>query len=92
MIGSGEKVDLSYFDAANSSKNVIRIKPVYFLILLVVLIAFVILILIGRRVYDNFYLIRHKLSAKKEQRERYKQYKRMKRRKTNLSFRGKKKY
>ena len=92
LIASGEKVDLSYFDAANSSKSVIRIKPVYFLILLVVLIALVILILIGRRVYDNFYRIRHKLSAKKEQRERYKQYKRMKRRKTNLSFRGKKKY
>ena len=78
LLKSGAKVDLSYFDE-NSRQNVesdiIRIKPVYFLWVLVLIAVIILSIFMFRRISDNIYVLKHKWSIKKEQRERFREHK-----------------
>lgn len=81
LLKSGAKVDLSYFDE-NSRQNVesdiIRIKPVYFLWVLILISVIILSIFMFRRVSDNIYVLKHKWSIKKKQRERFSEHKREK--------------
>ena len=98
LLKSGAKVDLSYFDE-NSRQNVesdiIRIKPVYFLWVLVLIAVIILSIFMFRRISDNIYVLKHKWSIKKEQRERFREHKlerKQRRRRDNLKFSGRHKY
>ncbi len=98
LLKSGAKVDLSYFDE-NSRQNVesdiIRIKPVYFLWVLVLISVIILSIFMIRRISDNIYVLKHKWSIKKEQRERFREHKlerKQRRRRDNLKFSGRHKY
>jgi serine-type D-Ala-D-Ala carboxypeptidase (penicillin-binding protein 5/6) len=98
LLKSGAKVDLSYFDE-NSRQNVesdiIRIKPVYFLWVLVLIAVIILSIFMFRRVSDNIYVLKHKWSIKKKQRERFSEHKlerKRRRRRDNLKFSGRHKY
>ena len=98
LLKSGAKVDLSYFDE-NSRQNVesdiIRIKPVYFLWVLVLIAVIILSIFMIRRISDNIYVLKHKWSIKKEQRERFREHKlerKQRRRRDNLKFSGRHKY
>lgn len=51
--------------------DIIRIKPVYFLWVLVLIAVIILSIFMIRRISDNIYVFKHKWSIKKEQRERF---------------------
>lgn len=94
LLKSGESVDLSYYDSGKDKNgDIIRIKPVYILVLLLMIAALVLLLYLGRKASENFYLVKHKWEVKREQRKRFmehKQKRRRRRKKDNLSFRDRK--
>lgn len=98
LLKSGAKVDLSYFDEnsrQNLESDIIRIKPVYFLWVLVLIAVIILSIFMFRRISDNIYVLKHKWSIKKEQRERFREHKlerKQRRRRDNLKFSGRHKY
>lgn len=63
-----------------SDIKVVRIKPVMIVVVLLAIAALAALIYFGRRLFDNFYIIRHNLSAKWMQRNRFREIRRKKRR------------
>ena len=73
VILSNAKVEENYFDGSNkpSDINVIEIKPVYILIVIGVIVGILAIILLIKRLYDNFYVILHDMSVKKERRKRF---------------------
>lgn len=54
-----------------SDENVVIIKPYYFLILLFVIFILMVVILIGKKFYDNFYVIRHNMEVKRYEKNRF---------------------
>ena len=73
VVLSNAKVEEDYFEGQEvpSEVNVILIKPIYIVLALVGIIALVVIILIGKRLYDNYYVIRHDMEVKKQRRERF---------------------
>lgn len=70
---SNAKVEEDYFSGKDkpSDVNVILIKPVYILMILGVMVGIVATILIGKRIYDNYYVIRHDMEVKRKRRQRF---------------------
>ncbi len=71
-------------------KKVVQIKPAMIAGVILIIAALVASIYFGKRLFDNFYVIRHKMQAKKEQKDRFKEIKRRKmkkRSKKNRLFR-----
>lgn len=93
LVQSGASVDLSAY--ANSSKasseNTIKVKPVYVVAVVVLVIILALMIYFGRKLFENYYVIKHKRAVKKEQRARFKEQKekRKRRKRRDLSFRKK---
>ena len=93
LVKSDAKVDLSYFD--NSTKNeksdIIKIKPFYIFAVLFIIAFIIAAVIVGRKISDNFYVLRHNISVKKEQKERFRiqKKKRRRRKKYELSFKEK---
>ena len=91
MVGSVEivpaKVSLteSYFDKQTiveeePTQNVVKVKPV-FLVAIVVAFAILIFLLCSiKRLYDNYYMIRHDLEVKRERRNRFRPVEKRRRR------------
>lgn len=73
VVLSQAEVEENYFDGEEkpSDKNVIEIKPSYIAIGLAVLIVVVALIIVGKKLYDNFYVILHDMEVRKQRRERF---------------------
>ena len=73
IVLSNAKVEENYFNGPEkpSDVNVIEIKPSYILIALGILIVVGAIILLGKRLYDNFYVILHDMEVKKQRRERF---------------------
>lgn len=55
----------------SSDKNVIEIKTSHILMVLGILVGIVAVIIVGKLLYDNYYLIRHDIKIKKERKERF---------------------
>ena len=78
IVPSGEKVDIDYFDKdANQIKdsNVIKIKLLYVILVIVGIIILVVIVYYLKKLYENFYLIRHNMKMKRIQRDRFKEKK-----------------
>ena len=73
VVLSNPEIEENYFEGGESpsDKNVIEIKPVYIVIVVAALVAIVILILVGKRLYDNFYVILHDMEVRKQRKERF---------------------
>lgn len=73
VVFSKAEVDENYFDAERKSngKNVIEIKPSTILSVLGIILALVAVVLVGKRLYDNFYVILHDMEVKKQRRARF---------------------
>ena len=73
VVFSDAKVDGNYFDgqAEEDDTKVIVIKPSYIAIGLGILLAVVVLIVVGKRLYDNYYVIKHDMEVRKQRRERF---------------------
>ena len=59
-------------------KKVVQIKPIMIFAAIFIIVAIVASIYFGKRLFDNFYVIRHKLLAKKEQKDRFREIKKRK--------------
>ncbi len=58
--------------------KVVKIKPIWILLILLMIAGGIGLIYLGRKLCDNFYLIRHRILEKRNQKDRFKQIKRKK--------------
>lgn len=73
VVLSNAQVEENYFDREEkpSDVNVIEIKPIYIVLGVAILIGVVALILVGKRLYDNFYVILHDMEVRKQRKERF---------------------
>ena len=73
VVLSNAKVEEDYFEGQEnqSDVNVVVIKPGYILMVLGIIAVAVAVILGAKRLYDNFYVIRHDMEVKKQRRERF---------------------
>lgn len=73
VVLSKTEVEENYFDGEEkpSDVNVIEIKPASILLVLGIVLAIGAIILVGKRLYDNFYVILHDMEVKKQRRERF---------------------
>ena len=84
IVATGAKVDNSYFDeqpdSTEQGDNVrtVNIKPITFVFVFVAALALVLLIYFGKKLYDNFYVIRHNLQVRRSERARFRVNKRKK--------------
>ena len=80
---TGAKVEENYFDRKQDNtkkkENVIWIRPVYIVLGILGCAFFVLIIFLVKRVYDNFYLIRHKHEMRRIEKARFKVNNRKKR-------------
>ncbi len=90
VVFSNAVVEENYFDGEKktSDVNVIEIKPSYILSVLAIIVAIGAVVLVGKKLYDNFYVILHDMEVKKQRRERFRPIarKRRKRRKSDRMF------
>ena len=89
---TGAKVDENYFNQkpgqTKQDGNVIWVRPVYIVLGIFGIIALIWMIFLIKKLYDNFYLIRHKHELRKIEKERFKVNDRKKRyRKKDRLFR-----
>lgn len=69
---SGAKVESEFYkDEPEAEKKVIKISPFIFVMIIILLIVLAALALAGKKIYDNFYVIRHNMSVKKERKDRF---------------------
>ena len=73
VVFSNAKVEEDYFAGQEkpSEVNVLVIKPAYVFMVFALIVAGVAVILVGKRLYDNYYVIRHDMEVKKQRRERF---------------------
>lgn len=73
VVLSNAKVEENYFEnqGNTSDVNVILIKPGYILLILGGIIGTGVIIFIGKRLYDNFYVIRHDMEVKRQRKARF---------------------
>jgi hypothetical protein len=94
IVPSGVTVGENYFNtnASQVDKEVhtVKIKPIYIILGILCLIALVIIILILKKVYDNYYLIRHNMEIRRQRQSRFRPVNRKResmRRRRNRRFR-----
>jgi hypothetical protein len=70
--------------------HTVKITPIYIILGILCLIALVIIILILKKVYDNYYLIRHNMEIRRQRQSRFRPVNRKResmRRRRNRRFR-----
>ena len=84
VVLSQAEVEENYFNGEEkpSDKNVIEVKPSYIAIGLGILIAVTALIIVGKKLYDNFYVIIHDMEVRKQRRERFRPISRKRKRRS----------
>ena len=76
IVASGVKVEENYFDYAqedkqDTGKNVVKIKPLNIVAVVLGVFVLVIIIILCKRLYDNYYVILHNMEVKRQRRERF---------------------
>lgn len=76
IVTTGAKAPETYFEALEDqppeeTPRVIVIRPVFILLTLLLIVLVVLLIYSAKRLYDNYYYIRHRMEVRREQRERF---------------------
>ena len=75
IVTTGAKVEESYFEkqmpAQEEDLRVIEIHPAMILLIVLGLAVIGVLIYLGKKLYDNFYVIRHKREVRRAQKERF---------------------
>lgn len=82
IVKIGAKVKDNYYVNTDSgqkkNERVIRIDPAWLIVAGVVIVAAVVLLFLAKRAYDNFYVIRHQIKTKKNDKMRFSEKKRKK--------------
>lgn len=80
---TGAKVEENLFEkkqhTLKQDSNIIWVRPIYIVIGMFVIAAVIVIIFLGKKVYDNFYVIRHKYQMRKVEKARFKVSRRKKR-------------
>ncbi len=76
VVPSELDVEDNYFEYSKkreeeSEVNIIKIKPTVIFLILLIIAVIGVLVFIGKRLYDNFYVILHDMSVKKQRRARF---------------------
>lgn len=76
IVASGSKVEESYFQYAKEreeeqGKKVVKIKPIWIILVLTGIVVTVALIIIAKRVYDNYYVMLHNREVKRQRKARF---------------------
>lgn len=91
VVFSNAKVEDSYFDVKEKNKNinVIEIKSSSILLVIGIIVGIGLLAFVGKRLYDNFYVILHEMEIKKQRKSRFRPVSKRKkrRRRRNRMFR-----
>jgi len=77
VVPSEADVEDNYFEYSKqreeeSEVNIIKIKPTVIFLILFIAVIIGLLIFFGKRLYDNFYVIMHDMSVRKQRRSRFK--------------------
>jgi hypothetical protein len=82
VVLSNAKVEDSYFEEKedSSDKNVIEIQKKHILLVLGILVLLVVLVFVGKKLYDNFYVILHDMRARRKRKDRFRPVSRRRRR------------
>ena len=74
VVPSKAVVEDNYFkmDYNNSEKNIVEIKVSTIIWIVVFLIFFIIAIIFGKKLYDNYYVILHNMNVRKQRRSKFK--------------------
>lgn len=82
IVPTGAKIEHDYFEKKDekTQNKIVKVKSIYILLILVFIALLVIIILGIKKFYDNFYVIRHNLGVRTEQRRRFREIKRRNRR------------
>ena len=74
VVPSKAVVEDNYFkmDYNNSEKNIVEIKVSTIIWIVVFLILFIIAIIFGKKLYDNYYVILHNMNVRKQRRSKFK--------------------
>lgn len=82
VVPSKAVVENNYFKMENTivEKNVVEIKAATLVVLVILFVVFIIGIIIAKRIYDNYYLIRHNMNVRRERRSRLKPIRKKKKR------------
>lgn len=94
IVATGVELDEFVFDnqtdesGEKKETETIQIKPIMIVGILMALAILVILLFIGKYLYDNIYIIRHNMSVKSDRRAKYKEIKKQnsRRRRNNRRF------
>lgn len=89
IVLSNAEVDDNYFgNQKPTNKNVLVIKSSSIFIVLGLIVLLVVLIIAGKLLYDNFYLILHNIQVKRQRKERFRKFSNRKKkwRKTDRMF------
>ena len=71
VVRSNAEIEDNYFGEKKDPANVIVIKPIYVLIGFGLFILLVAMLLIAKRLYDNYYVIRHDMKVKRQRKDRF---------------------
>ena len=76
LVASGAVVEDSYFDEEpeplpDPEKKVLKIKPAYIVAAIIVLAVIITIIILCKRLYDNYYVILHNMEVRRQRRERF---------------------
>lgn len=83
IVASNAKVENSLFGEGNSSAedtDSIIIRPIHFLVAFVIILTLVLLILLGKKLSDEFYMMQHRRQIRRMERERFSQIRKKHRR------------
>ncbi len=95
IVKSNIEVDNGLFEQTSDEEEdgmrTVIIKPVYIFVLVLVLIAFVLMIIGIKRLYDNWYIIKHRIMRRKKRKQRFRENKKemRRRRKQSIIFKSK---
>lgn len=81
IVTTGARVEKTTFPTRSQMEDthkVVRIRPLYLLAGLIAVLSLVAMCYFGKHLYDNFYVIKHKMEIRREQRARFKQVRRKK--------------
>lgn len=83
IVTSGAKVTIDYFDKQQYKDDgikVVRVKPIYVVGGVILFILMIVAIFYLKKFYDDYYIIKHKRKANRQQRERFREVRERRRR------------
>lgn len=84
IVTTGAKVEMPQFhneeEQEDSDTKVVEVRPIVIVLVIIGLLLAAVLIYFGKRIYDNFYVIRHNLSVRRNRKDRFREIKKRKRR------------